>query len=371
MPWNALIKGLQRIFGTPGLDGIPLDTSRLAQFRNLINRHGLSRLRPRDLMDGYLATLPATHRSGKGVYYTPNPVVEFILDQTLPPPRTGKKNLEPYDDDFRLLEPACGAGYFLLAAYRRMKREYIRNGFSASLANRIILSWRIAAIDIDPSALLVALAAILQEGGDEIDGALTDSPILIPFYCADFLYKDLDGGSTSLGKILATGIPAIVGNPPYVSFYAKRAKAISEREKKYYQSVYRMGKGRINTYCLFIERAFDLLPPSGVLGFIVPNTLLIMKSYEPLRRYLLENGWLKSIVDLSLKVFPEVEVPTCILTVEKRDSRGIQFPRKVKTGFWESARGEAPKGLESTIQDRFAGFPYAMFNIHIRSADKD
>jgi hypothetical protein len=371
MPWETLIKELVRIFGSPGLEGIVLDLDRLARFRDLMSRHGLARLRPRDLMDGYLAMLPKKHRSGKGVYYTPNQVVEFILDQVLPPPRTGKKKLEPYEDGFRVLEPACGAGYFLLATYRRFREAYRRNGFTPALANRIILSWRLAAIDIDPSALLIALAAMLQDTGDEIDGALEDGPIVLPFYCADFLYKDLDGGSSSLGKLLGSGIPAIVGNPPYVSYYAKRAKSISEREKKYYKSTYRMGKGRINTYCLFIERAFDLLPPSGVLGFIVPNTLLIMKSYEPLRRHLLENGWLRSIVDLSLKVFPEVEVPTCVLAVEKRDLRALPFPRTVDTGFWGSARGAAPLDLEPTDQDEFSKLPYTMFNIHIRSADRD
>ncbi|MFH1675569.1 MAG: TaqI-like C-terminal specificity domain-containing protein, partial [bacterium] len=123
--------------------------------------------------------------------------------------------------------------------------------------------------------------------------------------------------------------------------------------------------------CLFIERAFDLLSPSGVLGYIIPNTLLIMKSYEPLRRYLLEKGWLKSIVDLSLKVFPEVEVPTCVLVVERKDPRALPFPRQVKAGFWESARAEVPSNLENANQDDFEKYPYAMFNIHIRSADKD
>jgi len=184
--------------------------------------------------------------------------------------------------------------------------------------------------DIDGKALMIALAAMLTEIGEEIDPALESGPIQMPLFRADFLDKFYDTYPTQLGLLLESKFAAIVGNPPYVSFYAKRARTISESDRKYYKANYRMGSGRINTYCLFIERAFDLLAPSGTLGFIVPNTVLIMKSYEPLRKHLLENGWLKSIVDLSLKVFPEVEVPTCVLTVERRDSRGIQFPRKAK-----------------------------------------
>ncbi len=370
MPWNPFISGLEKIFGAPELEGIVLTKERLHSFRDLMTRAGVAHFRPGDLMTGYLALQPKKKRKGQGVYYTPPKVVEYILDQGLPPPRTGKKKRDPYDEDFRMLEPACGAGYFLLSAFRRFRDAYSDAGFAPEIALRIILTKRLAAVDIDPRALLAALAAILQESGDALDKALDDGPILLPFFKSDFLYKDLDGGKTGLGKLLGGPISAIVGNPPYISFYAKGAKKISGREKEYYRKNYRMGKGRINTFCLFIERSFDLLSHGGTLGFIVPNTLLIMKSFEPLRRHLLDEGWLKSIVDLSLKVFPEVEVPTCILAVEKRDPRALPFPRQVNTGFWESARGQAPGNLERTDQDDFLKLPWSMFNIHIRSADK-
>jgi hypothetical protein len=371
MPWKRLIAGMQKIVGSPGPNGLMIDRDRLNEFRGLMRRTGLSKLRSRDIADGYLGIIPGKQRHGKGVYYTPQQVVEFILDQVLPQPRFGKNAEDPYPEGFRVLEPACGAGYFLLAAYRRFRDSYRKAGIEPADALRRILTDRLAAVDIDGSALLVAVASLLQEVGDEIDPTLDSGPIRLPFFRADFLDKHYDTSPTELGRLLSGGFPAIVGNPPYVSFYAKRAKPISESDRRYYRENYRTGSGRINTYCLFVERAFDLLTPSGVLGFIVPNTLLIMKSYEPLRRYLLENGWLKSVVDLSLKVFPEVEVPTCVMAVERRDPRALQFPRKVATGFWESARGEYPSDLEETDQVEFEKLPYSMFNIHIRSADRE
>jgi hypothetical protein len=215
------------------------------------------------------------------------------------------------------------------------------------------------------------MAGLIQEAGDDLEIALKKGPIRLPLFKADFLDKGWEVTATPLGEILRSGVPAIVGNPPYISFYAKRAKSISDEKREYYKSNYITGKGRINTFTLFIERAFDLLKPSGTLGFIIPNTLLIMKSYEPIRKYLLDNGWLKSVVDLNLKVFPEVEVPTCILSVERRDTRALPFPRKVQMGFWESARGKAPDDLEEGSQDIFRDLPYTMFNIHIRHADRD
>jgi len=371
MPWKKLIAGTEDIVGTPGVDGLVLDSERLEALRGHIRRLGLSRLRARDIADGYLSLLPKSKRSGKGVYYTPRQVVEFILDEVLPPPRTSRKKQEPYANTFRILEPACGAGYFLLAAFSRLRQSYIRAGFKPADAVREVLDDKIAGIDIDGNALLASLLGLVQEAGEDLETAFDRGPIRLGLYRADFLDKSVDGSESALGRLLQGGIPAIVGNPPYVSFYSKRAKSISQREREYYRDNYRMGKGRINTYCLFIERAFELLAPSGTLGFIVPNTLLIMKSYEPLRAHLLEHGWLKSIVDLSLKVFPEVEVPTCILTVERRDDRALPFPRKLRAGFWESARGVAPADLEQADQKDFQKLPYTMFNIHIRSADRE
>lgn len=371
MPWKSLIAGVEEIFGSPGENDLTIDGKRLELFHALTRRLGLSRLRARDIADGYLALLPGRKRRGKGVYYTPSQVVEFILDEVLPPPRSGKKKIDPYQNDFRILEPACGAGYFLLAAFSRMKKAYISAGYKPHDATREILTNRISGIDIDSNALLVALAGLITEAGDDLGKAVKSGPVEIGLYRADFLNKRIRGNTSGLGRLMKSGFRAIVGNPPYISFYSKRANNISQADRDYYKTHYRMGSGRINTYCLFIERSFDLLVPSGMLGFIVPNTVLIMKSYEKLRRYLLERGWLKSIVDLSLKVFPEVEVPTCILTVEQKDERALPFPRKLKAGFWESARGRGPLNLEKSEQSDFERLPYTMFNIHIRSADRE
>lgn len=372
MPWRHFISGLQSIFGLPGTDGIVLDSVKCAEFKKLLEATGLHNLRSKDLADGYLTVVPSGKRRGRGVYYTPWQVVEFILDQVCPAPRISVKGIrDPFPDDFRILEPACGAGYFLLSGYSRLRNAYEKAGFKPVDAVRNIITDRLAAVDIDGRALLVALAALIQEAGDEITRAVAENPIRVPFFRADFLDKNHDNSQSWFGKLLSKGFSAIVGNPPYISFYAKRAESISENDKRYYRENYLSGKGRINTYCLFTERAFNLLSPAGTLGFIIPNTLLIMKSYEGLRRFLLKEGWIKCVVDLSLKVFPEVEVPTCVIAVEKRDRRALPFPRKVMTGRWENARGKAPCDFDHIEQSKFEELPYTMFNIQIKNADSD
>ncbi len=371
MPWNKLINGMEEIVGPPGRDGILLNTLRLAQIRGLIDSLGFKKLRSRDIADGFLSLLPSKNRRGKGVYYTPHRVVSYILDEVLPQPRISRNQVtDPWPQDYCCLEPACGSGYFLIEAFKRFREGYELAGFTPGQAVRKAITGRIAGVDIDEKALLVTLAGLVQECGSELEWVLESGEIILPLYQADFLDKRIDDHPSRLGKLLTRRSLSVVGNPPYISFYARKANELSKELRSYYKANYLMGKGRINTYCLFIERAFDLLGPSGVLGFIVPNTVLIMKSYEPLRQHLIEEGWLRSIVDLSLKVFPEVEVPTCVLTVEKKDKRALPFPRAVSSGFWESARTEGPGNLEERKQEDFLKLPYTMFNIHIRKPDR-
>jgi hypothetical protein len=52
---------------------------------------------------------------------TPDFVVDFILDRTLEP-ALGEFGLR----DFRLMDPACGSGHFLLAAFDRLFQRWVR-----------------------------------------------------------------------------------------------------------------------------------------------------------------------------------------------------------------------------------------------------
>ena len=189
MPWKRLIAGMEDIFGSPGPQGLTVDSPRVADWRELMRKCGIAKLRSKDIADGYLALVPRKQRRGKGVYYTPQQVVEFILDQSLPQPRIGKREDDPYPDGFRLLEPTCGAGYFLLTAYRRLRETYRKAEDRTGDGGRAICQDRLAAVDIDGKALMIALAAMLVEIGDEIDPSARIRPDPMPLFRADFLDK--------------------------------------------------------------------------------------------------------------------------------------------------------------------------------------
>ncbi len=59
---------------------------------------------------------PEVRKAG-GVYYTPQPIVEYIVKQTLDP--LLRSGMTPNDvAKLRIVDPACGSGSFLIAAYQ-------------------------------------------------------------------------------------------------------------------------------------------------------------------------------------------------------------------------------------------------------------
>ncbi len=56
-------------------------------------------------------------RHAKGVYYTPKFVVDSILRRVVAPRLNGKKPLDLLDHELTILDPACGSGSFLIAAF--------------------------------------------------------------------------------------------------------------------------------------------------------------------------------------------------------------------------------------------------------------
>ena len=74
---------------------------------------------------------PQVRKAG-GVYYTPIPIVDFIVDATLSPLLQGRSPQSVAGQDrtrqhhpLRVLDPACGSGSFLLGAYEYLLRWYL------------------------------------------------------------------------------------------------------------------------------------------------------------------------------------------------------------------------------------------------------
>ncbi|MEO8148921.1 MAG: N-6 DNA methylase [Bacteroidia bacterium] len=106
------------------------------------------------------------------------------------------------------------------------------------------------------------------------------------------------------------GFDIVIGNPPYGALF-------STEEITYFKKRYNTSVWRSESYLLFIEQGVKLLNSDGLIGFIIPDTLLNLGFTQPAREMLLRNSRLQEIVGLPSNVFSGATVDTIILLSEK------------------------------------------------------
>jgi hypothetical protein len=109
------------------------------------------------------------------------------------------------------------------------------------------------------------------------------------------------------------GFDAVIGNPPYIFTRGQ----LSENERHYFSSKYRLSWEKQNTYMLFMELMIRLLDRNGRGGFIVPNSWLTIESAKLLRKALIPR--LEIVTDLNYMVFNRVSMEPCIFVASGRD----------------------------------------------------
>jgi hypothetical protein len=207
----------------------------------------------------------------------------------------------------RLLDPACGAGVFLLAMFRSLASRP-----AAGLPEEI-LSRSIFGTDIDHGSVSAArfclLIAFIEESGKQGGGPVHPSQVnevckslvktircgnalVAPDYFSGRQVHPFNAGErakvnplswdgTFPAILAAGGFDAVIGAPP-----PYRPFAVSEREK-YFQAHYDTYAPGAGLYTFFIEKGICLTRPAGCCTFIVPGTFLRSNRARPLRRLLL------------------------------------------------------------------------------------
>jgi hypothetical protein len=132
---------------------------------------------------------------------------------------------------------------------------------------------------------------------------------------------------TAAGEPLARGgFDAIVGNPPYIQI-----QSLGSGTADYCRERYRVAAGAFDVYVVFVERALELLAPSGRLGFIVPNKFTKLRMAEGLRKLLVETRVAEEILDFGgLQVFGATNY-TAILLLDASGGRTELAYRKALT----------------------------------------
>jgi len=325
-------------------------------------------------------TKPEVKKAG-GVYYTPQYIVDYIVKNTVGKLVEGKMPEEIAE--IKILDPACGSGSFLIGAYTYLLRYhldwYVNNNpkkykeavfqvrenewYLTTVEKKRILLNNIFGVDIDPQAVEVTKLSLLlkvleHESRESIDqqvklgleGVLPNlednikcgnSLIGPDFYDTQqtTLFDeaemrrvnvfDWDDEREGFGEIMKRGgFDCVIGNPPWGADFGKE-------ERSYLVNRYPLVPTKTkDSYLYFLFQAMDLVCDTGFLGFIVPNTWLLINSAKELRRELLSLN-IKEIVDHGDGVFKQATVESAtLLLVKSKDvdseCRALRFRKGTK-----------------------------------------
>ncbi|MBO7568519.1 MAG: Eco57I restriction-modification methylase domain-containing protein [Bacteroidales bacterium] len=114
------------------------------------------------------------------------------------------------------------------------------------------------------------------------------------------------------------GFDIVIGNPPYIQLQNNGGFLAQEYEKCGFEVFAKTG----DIYCLFYERAYQLLYEGGICCFITSNKWMRAAYGEKLREYFVSNTNPVLLIDFAgVKIFNSATVDTNILLSEKSANR--------------------------------------------------
>ncbi|OGP89208.1 MAG: hypothetical protein A2157_12010 [Deltaproteobacteria bacterium RBG_16_47_11] len=308
-------------------------------------------------------------RKAGGIYYTPEYVVDYIVKNTVG--KLVQKLTLSKVKKLRILDPACGSGSFLIRAYDEMLHYYKNKkkqqkktqekqgkldlrGQEVEPVLRIdekakILLEHIFGVDIDEQAVEVTKLSLMLKMLDGEYGLVPgravlpmldknircgnsliagDTLELKKYFGEDWYEVKPFNWNDEFKRIMVEedGFDTVIGNPPY-------GMISDERSKNYFVKHFETPEGRFDNYELFIERAIKLCRPHGLLGYIVPSPLLSNLYTRNLRRYILDRHAIHEITNLSMDVFSDPTIHTCIIILARGrvPSQTVAIRRQVST----------------------------------------
>jgi N-6 DNA Methylase len=109
-------------------------------------------------------------------------------------------------------------------------------------------------------------------------------------------------------NIITKQYDVLVTNPPYMN-----SKYMNNELNDYIKSNFPNTKSDI--YSTFMVRFMEKVKPYGHLGFLTPYIWMFISSFEKLRKHIVTQKSITSLVQLEYNAFPEATVPVCSFTL--------------------------------------------------------
>ena len=311
-------------------------------------------------------------------------------------------------EEITVVDPACGSGHILVYAFELLSKMYIEEGYTGRDAARLILEKNLSGMEIDPRAGAMASFALtmkaceldsrfLRRGVspritvlsrvefepeelqyvenlrnrpelmdaaahlDECGSLLTVSSEDLEAIARDL--ASLAGETTIFGEFAAGKLKrlqteleplsrlydVVVANPPYMGS-KNMNKWLGDWVKKHYKNV----KGDL--FSCFMVRNVGMGTEHAQLGFMTPYVWMFIGTYEKLRKFVIQQNTITSLIQLEYSGFSGATVPICTFTLQKGYCPGYRGGY-VRLSDFVGADQQAPRTLEA-LADSDCGWFY-------------
>ena len=350
--------------------------------------------------------------------------MKYLVEPSEPTPKDAILRLEDLTE-YKMIDNACGSGHILIEGFNLFYRMYKYEGYSSRQAIENIFRKNIIGIDLDTRAKQLATFALLMTAA-KVDKSFLDCKVMprvldfpepfvyhggtwedfFPHYylgCSEKVMKEtraafeLMKDASSLGSIMkfdlsaetraamekataewekkeylpediATAVQsmkvilaltdkysAAVMNPPYMG--SGRFDAVLS---KYVERNYREGKADL--FAVFMLAGMNLLIEKGKMGMINMQSWMFLSSFLELRRIILSNYFIESMLHLGPHTFDELSgevVQNTAFIVSKHLPKG-------KGNYYRLIKGKNCSDKEAMFVhgvNRFSSFTQEMFEM--------
>lgn len=247
--------------------------------------------------------LNTTFRGELGQFFTPRPVVEFMIDM-----------LNPQENEI-VCDPTCGSGGFLIRFFQKVQERILENINQEYQQEKQTIEQSMSITEEQKSEKILLL---FQELEKKIDITLTDTKLWNLANRCIFgtdanermariakmnmiMHGDGHGGIhhhdgfLNTGEIQDNNFDIILTNPPF---------GMKEKNKEILKK-FKISENKtvITTQILFIERCINLLKECGKMAILLPNNVFNGSESKDIREFVENNGFILSTVTLPRETF--------------------------------------------------------------------
>ena len=293
------------------------------------------------------AFMKSFFRGTFGQYFTPRPVVKFVVD------------VLPIKDSWRVLDTSCGSGGFLLHALDKVRRAAEKRfGATTPSADRCwhrFASERLFGIEINEQIARTAKMNMVIHDDGHTNVVASDG--LIPIHEI--------ASKTGNHEFRERNFDCIITNPPFGSIIKQTEHAYLEVYDLAIRGVDWLNpkskaaqRPGVSSEILFIEQCWHFLVEGGYLAIVIPDGILTNASLQYVRDWLMEKFRVLAVVSLPQTTFMSTGagVKSSVLFLRKRTKRETEKLRAGKESLQRKivARGKLAERLAEIDKTRKA-----------------